>query len=161
MDSRDRFELETGAEPPDGSGSSLLTRRRALWAGWWLLAGTGIAAPTATAVVRYLSPDAAGRGSAGVELGSDELSIWQARRVVVGGRPGFVLRTPDGLQALSGVCTHLGCVVRWQRSRRQFFCPCHGGRFAPNGRVLGGPPPAPLDSFEVAESEGRILVRSA
>lgn len=160
MDSRDRFEMEAGAESPEGPGSPLLTRRRALWA-WLFLAGTGVAAPAATAVARYLSPDAAGGGSAGVEFGADELPMWRARRIIVGGRPGFVLRTPDGLRALSGVCTHLGCVVRWQRSRRQFFCPCHGGRFAPNGRVLGGPPPAPLDSFEVAESEGRILVRSA
>ncbi len=45
---------------------------------------------------------------------------------------------------LSNVCTHLGCPVRWDDTRRAFLCPCHGGVFAIDGRVLHGPPPRPL-----------------
>jgi Rieske Fe-S protein len=54
--------------------------------------------------------------------------------------------TVDGSDflVLSNVCTHLGCPVHWDDSARRFICPCHGGVFAVDGKVLKGPPPKPL-----------------
>ena len=49
----------------------------------------------------------------------------------------------------SGVCTHLGGPVNWNRAERSWDCPCHGARFDPYGRVITGPAVrdlAPLDS---------------
>ena len=28
-----------------------------------------------------------------------------------------------------------------------YICPCHDGKFSPDGKVLGGPPPRPLDVY--------------
>lgn len=58
----------------------------------------------------------------------------------------------------SGHCPHLGCGLRWNRDAQQFECPCHRGTFALDGRVLGGPPPRPLDTLPVKIEGGRLLV---
>jgi Rieske Fe-S protein len=54
----------------------------------------------------------------------------------------YLFHEPEGLFALSGKCTHLGCSV--ERQAEGFSCPCHGARFDRSGRVLSGPAPHPL-----------------
>ena len=57
-----------------------------------------------------------------------------------------VYRSPAGeLQALSAVCTHLGCLVNWNSAEKSWDCPCHGSRFDPLGagaQRAGGRAPA-------------------
>ena len=62
-------------------------------------------------------------------------------------------------KGLSNVCTHLGCKVRWVGDEETFFCPCHNATFSKNGQVLTGPPPSPLDQYEVRVEEGQIQVQ--
>jgi Rieske Fe-S protein len=57
---------------------------------------------------------------------------------------------------LSATCTHLGCTVQWDAGTGEFRCPCHGGRFAPDGAVLGGPPPRPLRRLRANVRDGRV-----
>ncbi len=58
-------------------------------------------------------------------------------------------RGEDGAVTLrSAVCTHLGCVVRWNSQEKSWDCPCHGSRFAPTGDVLTGPARTPLAEVE-------------
>ena len=61
--------------------------------------------------------------------------------------------------AMSNICTHLGCRIRWIPDQEGFFCPCHNGVFAKDGSVIGGPPPRPLDRFETKVEEGILFVK--
>jgi menaquinol-cytochrome c reductase iron-sulfur subunit len=70
------------------------------------------------------------------------------------------LLTEDGRNyvAMSNICTHLGCRVRWIDAQGQFFCPCHNAIFGKDGSVIEGPPPRPLDRFDVKVEEGTIYI---
>ncbi len=58
------------------------------------------------------------------------------------------------LQAFDARCTHAGCPVTVQGSAAtEFTCPCHGGRFDGDGKVLGGPPPQPLAPIAMRRDE--------
>ena len=43
------------------------------------------------------------------------------------------------IHMVSGVCTHMGCVVHWNSAEESWDCPCHGSRFSIEGKVLEGP----------------------
>jgi menaquinol-cytochrome c reductase iron-sulfur subunit len=60
--------------------------------------------------------------------------------------------------AMSNICTHLGCRVRWITEQDQFFCPCHNGVFDMSGNVVAGPPPRPLDRYEVKVENDQLYV---
>ena len=71
--------------------------------------------------------------------------------------PTIVIKRSGKLVALSAVCTHLGCLVKWVPNEDIFFCPCHAGRFDANGVNISGPPSSPLETYNVEiDSGGRI-----
>ncbi len=55
-------------------------------------------------------------------------------------------------------CTHLNCPFYWDDKQNIFVCPCHGGKYDINGKVLAGPPPRPLDRWEYILNQGEIEV---
>lgn len=61
--------------------------------------------------------------------------------------------------ALSNICTHLGCKVRWINDQSQFFCPCHNAIFDKEGKVVSGPPPRPLDRYQVKIEDDQIYIQ--
>lgn len=70
----------------------------------------------------------------------------------------YLVQSKEGLIVLSPVCTHLGCIVKWSDIKKEFLCPCHGGRYASDGRVIGGPPPAPLNRLPLEIREGIVYI---
>lgn len=60
--------------------------------------------------------------------------------------------------ALSGTCTHEGCVVS-RVSFPVFVCPCHGSRYDLAGRVVQGPAPAALPAYPAALANGELVIR--
>ena len=60
--------------------------------------------------------------------------------------------------AISAGCTHLGCIVTWDEDQKIFKCPCHDGRYDIDGKVISGPPPAPLKRHKTKMEDGRIFL---
>ncbi len=72
----------------------------------------------------------------------------------------WVVKQPDGsIVAFNGHCTHLGCAFHWQADLNEFVCPCHGGVYSKDGKVLAGPPPRPLDRLQTAVVNGMVQVQ--
>jgi cytochrome b6-f complex iron-sulfur subunit len=63
------------------------------------------------------------------------------------------------LRAFSAICTHLGCIVRWEATMEHLYCACHGGMFDQGGQVIGGPPPRPLPRYPVEIRQGQVFVK--
>lgn len=68
----------------------------------------------------------------------------------------FIFAEDEGFNAVSSVCTHLGCIVR--KTDWGFQCPCHGSKYDQNGEVIKGPAPRPLPWYEITQSEDGSLV---
>ncbi|MBZ0157522.1 MAG: ubiquinol-cytochrome c reductase iron-sulfur subunit [Alphaproteobacteria bacterium] len=70
-----------------------------------------------------------------------------------------IKHSPRQVTVFSPICPHLGCHFLWNGQMNRFECPCHASAFAPDGRVLGGPAPRPLDTLPVRIENGTLLVQ--
>lgn len=70
----------------------------------------------------------------------------------------FVLPQHDN-KVLSSVCPHEGCPVVWDRSTRNFLCPCHDSYFGTKGEKLSGPATSDLTELETRVEDGNLQVR--
>lgn len=125
------------------------------------LAGAGAAAAAATLypVVRYLTPKAGSGGAEKVVIAVADLPEGEAKFFQYAGSSAVLVRTKGGsVIALSAVCTHLGCIVQWEKEKQDFLCPCHAGRYSAEGAVTSGPPPRPLAKIPFTIAEGKITV---
>jgi len=85
----------------------------------------------------------------------DQLQIGEGAVIRLHGNQVAIYRDVDGkLLARSPVCTHLGCIVGWNSAEKSWDCPCHGGRFHPDGQVLSGPPVQPLGAVDLDSLRG-------
>jgi nitrite reductase/ring-hydroxylating ferredoxin subunit len=56
------------------------------------------------------------------------------------------------LTALNPTCTHAGCIVSFNDAEKSWDCPCHGGRFDVNGKVVTGPPRKDLEKIPLGDN---------
>ncbi len=71
----------------------------------------------------------------------------------------YLYRTREGgFLALSSKCTHLGCTVRFNDSKKQYECPCHASAFNEHGEVLSAPAIRALDYYPVEIHDQKVLV---
>lgn len=87
---------------------------------------------------------------------NDDMAVGKAQAISISGKPVFVVRLEEGYRVYSGICSHLGCIVKWEPNKDRFYCPCHQGVFGKDGKVVSGPPPKPLEEYRVKE-EGNLV----
>ena len=84
----------------------------------------------------------------------DDLGNGEGKIIKLDGKKVAAYRNDRGKVSLcSPVCTHLGCIVRWNAADRTWDCPCHGSRFHPTGEVLGGPAEEPLEPIKAPKKD--------
>jgi cytochrome b6-f complex iron-sulfur subunit len=90
---------------------------------------------------------------------SNELKPNSAKIFKFGSRPGMLVRTSTGeFRAFTAICTHLNCTVQYRDDLQRIWCACHGGQFDLNGINVAGPPPRPLEQYEVNLSGDDVVV---
>jgi cytochrome b6-f complex iron-sulfur subunit len=143
------------AEPEVDEQFGQNRRRILLGFGW---TGLGLCSAAAlTGLLRFMWQRVSARPSKSVAVGFPE-DYLSGQVVFNQGHQLFVLRDAEGFVSLSARCTHLGCNVVWNQDHNIFLCPCHGGKYDRQGRNLEGPPPRPLDQFEVRLNRSGSLV---
>jgi Rieske Fe-S protein len=50
------------------------------------------------------------------------------------------------------------CNVAYKPEERKFYCACHQGWFDENGTNIAGPPPKPLEIFEITQEGEKLIV---
>ena len=78
---------------------------------------------------------------------ADEVGRGEGKLIKLNGEKLAAYRDDNGkLFLLSPVCTHMKCIVHWNKAERTWDCPCHGSRFQFDGEVIEGPAIAALES---------------
>lgn len=119
----------------------------------------GVLAP----IIGYLWPQQQRTSGEGARIRVAALAELQTARgmlVTVENKPVVITYNDQvGVKAFSAICTHLGCVSKWDSAGGYILCPCHDGRFnAQTGAVISGPPPTPLPERDAVVEEGEIYV---
>lgn len=110
--------------------------------------------------LQFLSPKIKTDGVEEILVGSvSEISENDVVSMEIGNSKIFLLKSDTGLIAFSRKCTDLGCLVSWDRAKEQFICPCHQGVYDRNGKNIAGPPPRPLDRFQVVQKGENVYVK--
>jgi cytochrome b6-f complex iron-sulfur subunit len=130
-----------------------------------IVLGGGILATLASffyPVIRYLIPPA--RADLGVDTvvaaRVGELQMNTGKIFRFGSRPGLLVLTAEGeYRAMAATCTHLDCIVQYRPDLHQVWCACHNGLFDLAGRNVSGPPPRPLETYEVQVLGEEVVVR--
>jgi cytochrome b6-f complex iron-sulfur subunit len=151
---------ESPNRPTDSGQSRNVGRRRFAE---FLLGGSLLASLVSFLypVLRYLiPPPSADLGSDAVVAGRvGELKQNSGKIFAFGSRPGILILTSDGTYAaMSATCTHLNCTVQYRPDLQHVWCACHNGHYDLNGRNTAGPPPRPLELYEVHVRGDEIIV---
>lgn len=130
-----------------------MERRR--FVNWFLgLSSTALFGSVLYPVWRYMNPPDVPEASTNrVEAGptNDPELIDNGFKILeFGTLPVILIRVAeDDFRAFAGTCTHLDCIVEYQSAQRRIWCNCHNGEYNLQGEVAAGPPPKPLEVFQV------------
>lgn len=170
------MEQETHMDTTSGKKDVIVINRRSFFGALVAISSAGMCAILAVPVLRYVLYPLYAKAS-----GTDWSDVGELRefvdskapvrktitfaqrdgwREVVSAQSVYVSRAGEGqLEVLSAICPHLGCSVSWQKGQDEFACPCHGGRFMPDGKHVSGPPPRAMDRLPTRVKGDKLQVR--
>ena len=65
----------------------------------------------------------------------------------------------DSYKAISGICTHQGCIIsNFEGSSNDFVCPCHNSKFDMNGNVVQGPASTNLAGYNTRVENNSLII---
>ena len=112
-------------------------------------------------IVSYLIPPKMAEPKVNsVKAGSTNDFLANTYKIIKFGRtPVILIKTVDNqYKALSASCTHLDCIVQYKSDTKQIWCACHNGIYDLNGRNVSGPPPRPLEQYDVKIVKDEIVI---
>jgi cytochrome b6-f complex iron-sulfur subunit len=122
-------------------------------------------------VLRYMTPPKIAEASTNqIEAGgvNDPQLLDRGYKILrFGAEPVILIKAADNdFRAFSATCTHLDCIVGFQKEQTRIYCNCHGGCYDLQGRNVSGPPPRPLTPYKVnvvakGSDPGLIVVSKA
>jgi Rieske Fe-S protein len=122
----------------------------------WLLGTSlaGLGGSILYPVLRFISPpDIPEAATAEVEAGftnDPELLDKGFKIIRFGAEPVILIRLGEAdFRAFAATCTHLDCIVEFQKEEQRLWCNCHNGEYDVSGGNVSGPPPKPLRAYAV------------
>lgn len=112
-------------------------------------------------IIRFMIPPRVVESSATSVVAAkvSEIKPNEGRIFKFGSKPGILVQTAEGeYRAFSATCTHLDCTVQFRSDEKMIWCACHNGRYDLTGRNVSGPPPRPLEQFQVNVRGQEIIV---
>lgn len=157
------------SQGPPGSGPAV-SRLSVLMVGAATAAGI-VAGAAAELAVRPPAGDhspGAGRGPAVIDPSTGrwvdvaalaDVEELEGAPVEAGAVPAYAFRRGPSVWAVSAICSHLPCELRWDRERALLVCPCHARAFDPSGQPRGSNYPLPpLVRVRTRVVQGRVQV---
>jgi len=154
----------TPPRSPSTVRAPAVTRRSFFsWLGCAWVAFSAALAASGTVMIRFLFPNVLFEPPTQFKIGYPDqylldrvITRWKSKYGI------WVIRTLEGLYALSTTCTHLGCTPNWLEGEKKFKCPCHGSGFRMSGINFEGPAPRPLERYRIfLGDDGQIVVDKA
>ncbi len=142
----------------------MTTRRNIL--NWFLATSSGVLlASIFYPIARYLVPPEVEESTSRnvtLSIKPEEVKPNSGQIFRFGSQPGILIRTPEGeLRGFSAVCTHLACIVQYRPDLNHIWCACHNGHYDLNGKNIAGPPPRPLEKYDVNVRGDHVVVSKA
>ena len=110
-------------------------------------------------LIKFLNPPDSKSQSQQVVINKSDIPPGTAKEVIFNDTPAIIInRKGKGFVAFSRVCTHMGCLVGYNRIANELVCPCHAGVFNLEGNVLSGPAPRPLTRLALKITADKVTL---
>jgi cytochrome b6-f complex iron-sulfur subunit len=91
-------------------------------------------------------------------VSAGSLEPGHAVRFSSGAVEGFVINQAGTVRAMSAVCTHMGCILKFNQDQQRLDCPCHGASFKLDGSPMSRDYLSSLPQLRSRVRDGHIEV---